>query len=81
MKGAALVVFLVALGIAAGLYATGPKYKVYCHSGAKLKLAHPGGRELALCVSRQGSYYALLRRTNAWERVKYAVVGSKDTRG
>jgi hypothetical protein len=56
MKGAALVVFLVALGIAAGLYATGPKYKVYCHSGAKLKLAHPGGRELALCVSRQGSY-------------------------
>ena len=76
----ALVVFLVALGIVAGLYATGPKYKLYCPPGAN-EIRHIGN--VALC-QRNGvnvGVEASLRRTNAWERIYYAVVGSKDTRG
>jgi hypothetical protein len=79
-----VVVFVVLLGIVVGLYATGPKYKVYCASG--YTLSHVLGQG-TICQNRYASRpnrpsqtLTLIRRTSAWERVWYALVGSKNTR-
>jgi hypothetical protein len=102
-----VVVFVAVLGIVVGLYATGPKYIVYCDPGHRLTLGNSdrgllagydprlipeGGdpfgpavppRNRQYCQSKYGSEWrnTKLRRLGAWERVWYALVGSKNTRG
>jgi hypothetical protein len=64
------VIVLVALvAIAAGLYATGPKYIVVTDRSYQAGFGQDplGGTHL--------------RRLSAWERIYYAVVGSSKTRG
>ncbi len=76
---AGLIALLALLAIVAGVYAAGPKYKVYCDPGHRL--THFGGQ--TYCHSKYGSETrgTNIRRTSAWERIWYAIVGSKDTRG
>jgi hypothetical protein len=76
----ALVVFLVVLGIVAGLYATGPKYVYQCPHGRYEILYRDDGKAICHHLSGGGTF-ASLHRTSAWERVKYAVIGSDDARG
>jgi hypothetical protein len=80
---AAVVVFLALLAVVAGLYAAGPKYKVHCDPGHTLKHVTGTLKSVEYCQSKYGSEFrpSRVRRTSAWERVWYAVVGSKNTRG
>jgi hypothetical protein len=94
---------LIGLALAVGLYASGPKYIVYCDPGHELTRAPMDGRRLLgdydqrlipfvptpppknrrVCKSKYGSEWreTKLRRLGAFERIWYALVGSKDTRG
>ncbi len=76
---AVLVVFLALLAIVAGLYAAGPKYKVYCGDPERTLEVSTRG---ILCLSKQGASPrdALIRRLSAAERIWYSIVGSKNTR-
>jgi hypothetical protein len=79
----ALIVFLAVLAVVAGLYAAGPKYKVYCDPGHTLRHSSTPFRSINFCQSKYGGpdRGTRIRRTSAWERVWYSLVGSKDTRG
>jgi hypothetical protein len=79
----ALVVVVVVVAIVAGLYAAGPKYKVYCDPGHTLEHSSTPFRSIDFCQSKYGGKTrgTRIRRTSAWERVWYSIVGSKDTRG
>ncbi len=104
-----VLVFLALLAVAAGLYASGPKYvigthaqssfaRIYCQNGYEQKRRQitSHGRSGVVysngitCkdrsdgwhwVSGSGPSERTIRRAAAWERVWFAIVGSKDTRG
>jgi len=89
-----LVALLALLLVLAGLYATGPKYMVYCDRGHTLASSatyfyDPSGENEQICVSKyHGSRLdpgewrgTRIRRLGAFERIWYSLVGSKNTRG
>jgi hypothetical protein len=83
---------VVLLGLVAGLYASGPKYLVKTHAQTVSILCLDGRMAnfvwapapVGFCqAKRDGTYrpgVEFIRRTSAWERIYYAVVGSEDTR-
>jgi hypothetical protein len=60
--------------------AAGPKYKLSCDPGRTLE---HGIIERPICTSTENPTprFPKVRRTSAWERVSYSIVGSDDTRG
>ena len=66
-----LAVNVLALALAAGLYAAGPERESYCGPGFT---KHP---QQPTCVNWRTKQYSDLRtrRTNAWERISEAVSG------
>jgi hypothetical protein len=89
---AVVVGLVIVLAVMAGLYAFGPKYVLKSHAQTVSILCIDGRMAnfvwepapLGFCRDKRDGTYPLrvkfIRRTAAWERIYYAVVGSKDTR-
>jgi hypothetical protein len=77
---AAVIVFLVLLAVVAGLYVSGPKQVWACRSGESWSMDTSGEMGCFRADDSYDGHGRQLRRANAWERIKFAIVGGPSAR-